>query len=700
MNKNCLDNMETKFSELKFELKDVSEMKNQMWSCELDINEDRFTANYKTQIKLQCLEINPNTVLSITLIKSEKPVGSLQISFATLFSESLQGKLERWYKLKSADYPKLQIKFFASLNLPEKTLKRLPSFTSSTRSKEQIPKCPYLQSLPDSENDSQLKDLWSQRNSCTNLIQFSIEPDSPGMPSQCPPIDSISAESLKQLGGLQLKHLVRGLCEEIIQLEKIAIKLPEVKLELREKVEARTKGEKDKQIELEQIKERWMENRLLALELLEKRKVAKVNLMEKQEGLRKFEAELDILKAYTGDLKREQLLAGVQKMQYEDCEKSKEELQGLLERSQKNKLEFEEKIRKFEAETKMKELRTSEEILEFKKENSLIQEKINGIQKEYKQAQDQNKALKTHLNSLKSQLSDTKLLNDSLSSSYSALSAKEELRDTLNTNISSFIKELEKETQSLHSKHSNLTSKKSNLMAQLQTLNKSLESCENDILDTQKSIFDNKAQKIANEQICCVRADLHQLQADLHIVQDFYNRTQQKVLPDLLNSSNLLSQECQKVLNKTELLENMIESIDKKEEEMQGLKSNIGQVQKRQVLHVPVKGDLVDQALAEFVNAKQVPVKFIRQDGGNYIFGTCKVYIKLENSKLLAKVRGGFMAIEEFVDIQTPIEVQRGLSPVSNISGLIRMNKERSPEALGRKVNSVFESFSRSPKKQ
>ena len=103
----------------------------------------------------------------------------------------------------------------------------------------------------------------------------------------------------------------------------------------------------------------------------------------------------------------------------------------------------------------------------------------------------------------------------------------------------------------------------------------------------------------------------------------------------------------------------MIESIDQKEEELESLKDTMGQVKKRHIVHTAVKGDPVDQTLADIVNSKEIPVKFTRLDGGNYLFGSTKVYLKLENSKLLAKIKGGFISIEDFLSTYLPIEQSR-----------------------------------------
>ena len=44
----------------------------------------------------------------------------------------------------------------------------------------------------------------------------------------------------------------------------------------------------------------------------------------------------------------------------------------------------------------------------------------------------------------------------------------------------------------------------------------------------------------------------------------------------------------------------------------------------------------------------RVPIK--RLGDGNYMFGTRKIYAKIMNGKLVIRVGGGFMVIDEFIN--------------------------------------------------
>lgn len=61
------------------------------------------------------------------------------------------------------------------------------------------------------------------------------------------------------------------------------------------------------------------------------------------------------------------------------------------------------------------------------------------------------------------------------------------------------------------------------------------------------------------------------------------------------------------------------------------------------------KGDMVDELLAQFINMANCPVPIKRLGGGFYLFGLKKIFAKIMNGKLVIRVGGGYMIIEEFI---------------------------------------------------
>lgn len=63
----------------------------------------------------------------------------------------------------------------------------------------------------------------------------------------------------------------------------------------------------------------------------------------------------------------------------------------------------------------------------------------------------------------------------------------------------------------------------------------------------------------------------------------------------------------------------------------------------------PLKGDEVDKLIADWIFANNCPIPISRMGSGYYKFGSKKIYAKITNGKLVIRVGGGYMAIDEFM---------------------------------------------------
>ena len=71
------------------------------------------------------------------------------------------------------------------------------------------------------------------------------------------------------------------------------------------------------------------------------------------------------------------------------------------------------------------------------------------------------------------------------------------------------------------------------------------------------------------------------------------------------------------------------------------------------------KGDAVDEILAKYINMMQCQVPIKRLGTGYYLFGTRKIFAKIMNGKLVIRVGGGYMVIEEFIATYADQEINR-----------------------------------------
>ena len=116
-------------------------------------------------------------------------------------------------------------------------------------------------------------------------------------------------------------------------------------------------------------------------------------------------------------------------------------------------------------------------------------------------------------------------------------------------------------------------------------------------------------------------------------------------------------------------LEHSIENIEEEkarraaeEEERRRLEDemrrNLKQNQQK-MKYIPIKGDKVDELMAIYVNNFDLDVPIQRLGDGNYMFGSRKIYAKIMNDKLVIRVGGGFMLVDEFLNTFGPQEMAK-----------------------------------------
>jgi Growth-Arrest-Specific Protein 2 Domain len=120
--------------------------------------------------------------------------------------------------------------------------------------------------------------------------------------------------------------------------------------------------------------------------------------------------------------------------------------------------------------------------------------------------------------------------------------------------------------------------------------------------------------------------------------------------------------------NKTSLeLLRLVKEAEAENEQLQREKeyyqSEIIALKKRYELYVPVKGDMIDMRLAEYINnypdRSRLKIMFQRESEGVYIFGTKRVNIRVDNNNINVRVGGGYLSIDEFIEQYTPSELER-----------------------------------------
>lgn len=681
---------EKRLFEVKFELKEVSGGPLAQPVCHVEIGEFKQQLYIKSPVVMKSLELTPNTSVFLTLANYETVVGSTKISLGALFGEALQGKINKWLKFKSDVHPNLKAKIAAVASKVEKPkVKKNLSARKSLKNQPAEIRCPYLEKLAGGNADTTqpLDDLWKNRNfEGQNSIKISIEPDSPARTEdddfEFTPehIDSLTAEQLHSMTGINLKKVLRILCEEAKHLEFISLNLPVKKDELNSKVQERRRLEKWAQTEIGNLKNTWADKK----EIYDK---TQAELREKKEKL--IEAQEN----------QERLETGIDNAKYElVLQNTLGRYQSTLNEALRKKSELQNKLNKAREDIKNSSSKTQSELKQILDETAQINSRTKSIDQEYLNSHNNNVELRQKINALKAQLQEAHSVKEKVASSHSLYKTQEETRQDLNESLLKLVENLKKQDKEISENTKSLLSNNKNSSQTLKKQENDLETQEHHICLLQKNTYDSISKKVSQEQICCIRADMSHLIEDLNSLDEFHKKSSKVILPDLEAGSKILTEESEKIFAFAERLNEMIDQVDKKEEELDSLKNAMGEIKKRAPPYVPAKDDPVDIALAEYLNALESPVliKFIRQDGGNYLFGSKKIYIKFENNRIVVKVGGGFTSIDEFLSVYTPIEIEKAESSpktsaaMGNSSQIVRKESGLSPGKEG---------SSRSPRK-
>ena len=110
----------------------------------------------------------------------------------------------------------------------------------------------------------------------------------------------------------------------------------------------------------------------------------------------------------------------------------------------------------------------------------------------------------------------------------------------------------------------------------------------------------------------------------------------------------------ERVLDANTLSLDLLKQVRQLEQESSALKAYVIELKAKVAIYVPAKNDPVDQKMAEFINnypkRNLLKVMFMRESEGVYEFGTKRVNVRLEKDRILIRVGGGYMSIDEFLD--------------------------------------------------
>ena len=156
------------------------------------------------------------------------------------------------------------------------------------------------------------------------------------------------------------------------------------------------------------------------------------------------------------------------------------------------------------------------------------------------------------------------------------------------------------------------------------------------------------------EQHLCVKEDTNQIVDNLiNSVKDLRQETKEQ--------EKTITEQKGKISHSIKIIEELENNLKEKSDEVEVLMSAVIKLQRNRENYIPVANDPVDTALADYINTLDdpLPVPFTREEEGTYLFGTKRIFVKLEQGTIIIRVGGGFMQVNEFIDVYTSAEVDK-----------------------------------------
>ena len=117
--------------------------------------------------------------------------------------------------------------------------------------------------------------------------------------------------------------------------------------------------------------------------------------------------------------------------------------------------------------------------------------------------------------------------------------------------------------------------------------------------------------------------------------------------------------------SKITLLQERLELMNDRDKEFDRIFDYIYDLTRINVQYCPIVGDKIDKQLADIINNNErssdsvinkAKMLFVREAEGVYTYCKKKVFMKNEQDRLIIRVGGGYMSLEEFIDTFNPFQ--------------------------------------------
>ena len=134
------------------------------------------------------------------------------------------------------------------------------------------------------------------------------------------------------------------------------------------------------------------------------------------------------------------------------------------------------------------------------------------------------------------------------------------------------------------------------------------------------------------------KADVEKQLATWKAHHDSMEQSKRELQTQLEGASQYIMQLEEKFYESQTTQLEMLKQMKEYESEIESLRQYIIDLKSRIAVYIPVKGDLVDKKLAEYINnypdRQKLKIMFLRESEGVYEFGSRRVMVKVERDKI------------------------------------------------------------------
>jgi len=573
-----------------------------------------------------------------------------------------------------------KIKILVEIN-PSEEFPVKKSFPERSHSEHDCPRCSYLEKICESQQN-ELLSLEEHKSTYADVKAIIKEYYSidhiPYASKYIPEVEELGVDLPANFHGKtaqiskqeseQLKEVIMGLTEKLKVLQVVQEDVKKLRQQLYDSHVNRLNLQTTIKENTEILENKCKEQCKKHIDINEERAKVMQGLLEQQHllaqkslGLDQLKSDLSTLNATLQQLKAEEFNFNTMKDHVARLEAELKESAGKKEELAN---EYEKTLESF-ANAKGKQNENNQKL---KQDREDLKARISALEKETLEQKNQNDGiskinhdLELEISKLESEIQTLSSNNKEIEQSRQIASEKEEACIQLHRDIHEAAKKFELELESLSSTNSQLLSEKLSVVSQLNNLENLLQTKTEEVQDLTRNNYSSLAQCTILEQQVHIQDDQYEIQKTIESQEAVNEKIKNILLEEISTMGDNLKKQSEECLGLSKSVENYKKELDEKSQLKKDMIRIIEGLKVVRKVYVPVRGEQIDELVAEVLNARidWVSIEVKRVGEGVYRVGSKEVALFVQDNLLMVKFGKAVMDIDEFLKVYIPLEIHK-----------------------------------------